>query len=126
MLRASMMVHSPVSVVKELVENSLDCGAKSILIQVDTSTLAFLEVRDNGPGINSNDRVALAVPNTTSKMKSPDEDLRYLGFRGEALACIADLSESPPNIKMRVTTRTNRETIGQTWFVDKDGQAVLP
>lgn len=126
MLRASMMVHSPVSVVKELVENSLDCGAKSILIQVDTSTIAFLEVRDNGPGINLNDRAALAVPSTTSKMKSLDEELGYLGFRGEALACIADLSEAPPNIKMRVTTRTNKETIGQSWLVDRTGQAVLP
>jgi hypothetical protein len=126
MLRASMMISSPVSVVKELLENSLDCGASSVLIQTDSTTLAFLEVRDNGPGVKPADRILLTAPSTTSKMKSLDEELRYLGFKGEALACIADLSESPPNVKMRITTQTIEEKMGQTWLVDRSGQVVLP
>lgn len=126
-----MMICSPVAVVKELIENALDAGADKVHIETDTTTLAHILVRDNGPGIGAlGDRELLAVPNTTSKItKFEDifgEERGQLGFRGEALSAIADLAESPPNVKMKVTTRTEHEPVAQSWLVARNGKAILP
>lgn len=139
MLRASMMISSPVAVIKELLENSVDSGATLVQVEVDSTTLAHVQVQDNGPGISPGvDRELLAVPNTTSKIvkfedifeddqqNNNNKKGKLLGFRGEALAAIADLAESPPNIKMKVTTRTVKESVGQCWLVDRNGKAILP
>lgn len=125
-----MMIVSPVAVIKELVENALDAGATHIQVESDMTTIGHLQVRDNGPGIApGSDRALLAVPNTTSKISAFEDifgETEQLGFRGEALACIADLAGSSSTIKMRVTTRTDEEGMAQTWLVNRDGTAVVP
>lgn len=137
------MISSPTAVVKELLENSLDSGATSIQVRVDSTTIGHMQVSDNGPGVRvGRDRELLAVPSTTSKIENfgdilaeplcggggGDIDIsnKSLGFRGEALACIADLAESPPNTKLRVTTRCSHEKMGQTWLIERNGTAIFP
>lgn len=125
-----MMIVSPVAVIKELVENAFDAGATFIQVESDSTTIGHIQVRDNGPGIApGSDRALLAVPNTTSKISTFEDifgETEQLGFRGEALSCIADLAESSSTIKMRVTTRTEKEVMAQTWLVNRDGTAVMP
>ena len=118
-LGSSVVIHSPVSIVKELIENSLDAGATSIQIEIDATTLERLQVRDNGAGIPSDDRSLMAMPYSTSKISSYSdlENVKSLGFRGEALASIAEICGSTT-----ITSRTSQEQIAQTWIVNSNGK----
>lgn len=130
------MLSTPQAVLKELIENSLDAGATSIHIETDPTTIGLLSVRDNGSGIPPTDRPLLAVRSTTSKIrhyedifasaKEQDGIVKSLGFKGEALSCIADLAESPPNLKMNVVSRTQNESVASSWSVGRDGTAIMP
>lgn len=127
MLRASVTIQSPLSIVKELVENSLDGGATIIQVQIDSTTLGSLMVTDNGTGIHPKDRELLALPSTTSKIRNFEDiqDVSSFGFRGEALSAIADISESS-NSRMTFTTRIKSEAHGVQWSVDRTGQPIPP
>lgn len=95
MLAAGEVVENPASVVKELVENSLDAGATEIDINVEQGGIRKIQVSDNGIGILKEDMRTAFVPHATSKINSVDDldSLATLGFRGEALASIASVSE---------------------------------
>lgn len=95
MLAAGEVVENPASVVKELVENSLDAGATEIDITVEQGGIRKIQVSDNGIGILKEDLRTAFVPHATSKINDINDldSLSTLGFRGEALASIASVSE---------------------------------
>ncbi len=107
-IAAGEVVERPGSIVKELCENSIDAGSSAITIEIRNGGISLIRITDNGSGIPA-DEVALAfVRHSTSKMYSLEEleNISYLGFRGEALASIAAVSE------LKMVTRTKLSDIG--------------
>jgi DNA mismatch repair protein MutL len=94
-IAAGEVVENPSSVVKELIENSIDAGASSVEVEVREGGKSLIKVKDNGEGMSRQDAILSVRRHTTSKISS-DEDLfaiQSLGFRGEALASICAVSE---------------------------------
>lgn len=89
------MVERPASVVKELVENSLDAGAANIVIEVENGGINLVKVIDDGSGMNREDAEMSLLQHATSKIASQEDlfNIGTLGFRGEALASISSVSE---------------------------------
>ena len=107
-IAAGEVVERPASVVKELLENSIDAGATSILCDVKAGGMESIGVMDNGCGMSREDALLAAERYATSKVQK-DEDLyaiQTLGFRGEALPSIASVS------KMRLITRDGTSEVG--------------
>ena len=95
MIAAGEVIERPASVVKELMENSIDAGATKITVAIEDGGRKLLSVADNGCGMEAEDLAAAFEPHTTSKIKTT-KDLRgisTLGFRGEALASIASVAQ---------------------------------
>ncbi|MBQ9360363.1 MAG: DNA mismatch repair endonuclease MutL [Lachnospiraceae bacterium] len=113
-IAAGEVVERPLSVVKELVENSIDSGADSITIEIRGGGIDFIRVTDNGSGIPA-DEVRLAfTPHATSKIRSADDlfDVRSLGFRGEALSTIAAVAQ------VEMVTKTKEGLTGVLYKID--------
>ena len=93
-IAAGEVVERPASVVKELVENSIDAQATEISIFIEGYGLDLIRVIDNGIGMNSQDAALAWKSHTTSKLKAIEDldSIASLGFRGEALASIASVS----------------------------------
>ncbi|HFI0467507.1 TPA: DNA mismatch repair endonuclease MutL [Streptococcus suis] len=107
-IAAGEVIERPASVVKELVENSIDAGASQIEIRIEEAGLKSIRITDNGEGI-APDQVALALRrHATSKIKNQADlfRIRTLGFRGEALPSIASVSQ------MVIETATDQHTHG--------------
>ena len=95
MISAGEVIENPVNVVKELVENSIDAGAKTIKISVIENGLSFVRIDDDGSGMTINDARMSCKRHATSKIFSEKDllSIKTLGFRGEALAAIASVSK---------------------------------
>ncbi len=107
-IAAGEVVDRPVSIVKELVENSIDAGASSITVEIKNGGKTYIRVTDNGCGISSDETVLAFKRHATSKLNTiRDLDaISTLGFRGEALASISAVS------RVELTTRTADEETG--------------
>ena len=110
LLGASASIISPVSLVKELIDNAIDAEATSIEVQISSDTLTKIQVRDNGCGIDLDDLDNVAIRSHTSKLTSFEQlqagEIATLGFRGDAL------SHANMMANLSITTRTRHDPIG--------------
>lgn len=95
-ISAGEVVESPFSIVKELIDNSLDANATKITIEIKNGGIDQIIVKDNGKGIEKQDMVKAFLPHATSKIKNVEDlsQISTLGFRGEALASISNVSQT--------------------------------
>nr|KAF6450908.1 PMS1-like protein 1, mismatch repair system component [Molossus molossus] len=120
LLSSSQIITSVVSVVKELIENSLDAGATSIDVKLENYGFDKIEVRDNGEGIKATDAPVMAVKYYTSKINNHEdlENLTTYGFRGEALGSICCVAE------VLITTRTAADNFSTQYVLDGSGHII--
>lgn len=106
-IAAGEVIERPASIVKELVENSIDAGAKRVEIEI-SNECRDIRIADNGSGINKDDVALAFTRHATSKIETQDDlwNINTLGFRGEALASIISVS------KLTCTSRTKDESTG--------------
>ena len=95
-IAAGEVVERPASVIKELVENAIDAGAKSVTVEIKRGGITYMRVTDNGCGMDSDDAKTAFLRHATSKIKTASdlESIGTLGFRGEALCSIAAVSRT--------------------------------
>jgi DNA mismatch repair protein MutL len=117
-IAAGEVVERPASIVKELIENSLDAGATKIVIDVEEGGRRLIRVTDNGEGMVAEDAATCLQRHATSKLHSPDDlfSIKTLGFRGEALPSIASVS--------RLTLETQAES-GLGTAIDVSGGQIV-
>lgn len=114
LIAAGEVVERPASVIKELVENSIDAGAKHITVEIKNGGTTFMRVADDGCGIYRDDIKVAFLRHATSKVKveSDLDSISTLGFRGEALASICAVS------RLQLITRNVNEEIGTSYEID--------
>lgn len=113
LIAAGEVVERPSSVVKEMIENSVDAGAKNITVEIKNGGSSYIRITDDGCGIEKSQIQKVFVPHATSKIKVADDldAIGTLGFRGEAMASIAAVA------RVELLTRTADEEIGTRYEI---------
>ena len=113
-IAAGEVIERPASVVKELVENSIDAGATSVTVEIQNGGISKIRIIDNGSGMNKDDLEFAFERHATSKIRKADdlENVKSMGFRGEALASIAAIAH------VELTTKTADDDIGHKIVVE--------
>ena len=114
LIAAGEVVERPSSVVKELIENSIDANATAIEIEIKNGGTSYIKISDNGQGILREDVPKAFLRHATSKVKNHDDldSIKTLGFRGEALASIAAVS------KVEMITKSENELAGTCYKIE--------
>lgn len=113
-IAAGEVIERPSAVVKELVENSIDSGAKAVTVEIKDGGTSLVRITDNGCGIEKDDISLAFMRHATSKIRSADDLLKVmsLGFRGEALASIASIAQ------VEVITKTPEDLTGIRYRIE--------
>ncbi len=113
LIAAGEVVERPASVIKELVENSIDAGATVITVEIERGGITYMRVTDNGSGIRSEDVKTAFLRHATSKIRTAEDldAIFTLGFRGEALASIAAVS------RVELLTKTKDADFGVGYVI---------
>ncbi len=113
-IAAGEVIERPASVVKEMVENSIDAGATKITVEIKNGGISFIRVSDNGKGIKDDDMEIAFERHATSKIRTADDILKItsMGFRGEALASIAAIAH------VEMISRTEDSAMGYKIVVE--------
>ncbi len=124
-IAAGEVVQRPASVIKELVENSIDAGATTVTVEIKNGGTTYMRVTDNGMGMEHEDAPKAFLRHATSKIKT-DKDLEHiatLGFRGEALCSVAAVSHTEMFTKQRTASEGTHIIIegGEETVYDKAG-----
>lgn len=113
-IAAGEIIENSASIVKELVENSIDAGADDILVEIRGESTSYIKVSDNGSGFAEEDIEVAFLRHSTSKLKKIEdlEKIRTLGFRGEALASISNIS------KIKLMTKRQEDLAGNSILIE--------
>ena len=120
-ISAGEVVERPLNVVKELIENSLDAGAKNIVVEIEKAGKKLIRITDDGCGMNKEDLLLSVQRHATSKISKFDDlaTIETLGFRGEALPSIASVS------MLDIKTQTKNSPSGWQYYIEGGKQTEI-
>ena len=113
-IAAGEVIQRPASVVKELIENSVDAGASKIEVFIKDAGKTLIHISDNGCGMSKNDIGLCFIRHATSKIKKSDDlfSIKTMGFRGEALSSITAISQ------VKIETKLTNEKLGYRQIIE--------
>ena len=120
-IAAGEVIERPESVLRELIDNSLDAGSDELVIEIENGGIDSIKVTDNGKGISREDLEVIATRHATSKIKAEDDlyNIRTLGFRGEALYSIAAVT------KLTITSFDSEKKEGNRIVIDNGDRGAI-